>query len=153
MSCIEKEVIKALDDNLMGFIIKDTIEFATNYEKQIIEKNYNVLSKFNEFMCLIENIFELYYTYIDYTKRIPECDVDVVELLGKLFDLLKTIRKCDYKFDEYDELGEPKIIDDLNDFLTRLLSYDFKEGLFCLTIKDIETYRKNMQRKSKKDKK
>ena len=66
MSGIEKEVIKALDDNLMGFIIKDTIEFASNYEKQIIEKKYDVFSKFDKLMCLMENIFELYYTYIDY---------------------------------------------------------------------------------------
>ena len=63
MSGIEKEVIKALGDNLMGFIIKDTIEFASNYEKQIIEKNYEVFSKFDKLMCLMENIFELYYTY------------------------------------------------------------------------------------------
>ena len=89
MSGIEKDVIKALDDNLIGFIIKDTIEFATNYEKQIIEKNYDVFLRFDKFMCLIENIFELYYSYIDYTKRIPECDVDVVELLGKLFVCLR----------------------------------------------------------------
>lgn len=153
MSGIEKEVIKALDDNLMGFIIKDTIEFASNYEKQIIEKNYEVFSKFDKLMCLMENIFELYYTYIDYTRKVPECDVDVAELLGKLFDLLKTIRKCDYKFDEYDELDEPKIIDDLNDFLMRLLSYDFKERSYYLTINDIETYRQNMLEKIRKNKK
>ena len=153
MSCIEKEVIKALDDNLMGFIIKDTIEFASNYEKQIIEKKYDVFSKFDKLMCLMENIFELYYTYIDYTRKVPECDIDVAELLGKLFDLLKTIRKCDYKFDEYDELDEPKIIDDLNDFLMRLLSYDFKERSYYLTINDIETYRQNMLEKIRKNKK
>lgn len=153
MSGIEKEVIKALDDNLMGFIIKDTIEFASNYEKQIIEKKYDVFSKFDKLMCLMENIFELYYTYIDYTRKVPECDIDVAELLGKLFDLLKTIRKCDYKFDEYDELDEPKIIDDLNDFLMRLLSYDFKERSYYLTINDIETYRQNMLEKIRKNKK
>lgn len=153
MSGIEKEVIKALDDNLMGFIIKDTIEFASNYEKQIIEKKYDVFSKFDKLMCLMENIFELYYTYIDYTRKVPECDIDVAELLGKLFDLLKTIRKCDYKFDEYDELDEPKIIDDLNDFLMRLLSYDFKERSYYLTINDIESYRQNMLEKIRKNKK
>ena len=153
MEGIKKEVIKALDDNLMGFIIKDTIEFAANYEKQIIEKNYDVFSKFDKFMCLMENIFELYYTYIDYTRKVPECDVDVVELLGKLFDLLKMIPKCDYKFDEYDELDVPKIINDLNDFLMRLLSYDFKERSYYLTINDIETYRQNMFEKIRKNKK
>ena len=137
----------------MGFIIKDTIEFASNYEKQIIEKKYDVFSKFDKLMCLMENIFELYYTYIDYTRKVPECDIDVAELLGKLFDLLKTIRKCDYKFDEYDELDEPKIIDDLNDFLMRLLSYDFKERSYYLTINDIETYRQNMLEKIRKNKK
>ncbi len=142
MQSIYENVVKLLDDDLLGYIIKDTIKITIDYEKQISQKNYSVFEWYHEFMDIVQNVVALDYVYINSFNRIPNCNNDVALLLMKLNDLFTTIDKCEHKFKEYDYEGTPVILYELMTFINGRFSNEFIYRKHYFTEEDIERYKK-----------
>ena len=140
MGRIEEKVVSAINDDIMEYIVEDTRDLIHTFESKILQKEYEVFSKFDKLMERVQNVIELSFRYVNNPDDTIPCDV--AWLLVDLAELKCTINNCDYEFDEVDELfGEPKIVDDLGRFIADTASGYFVEHDYYFTLDDIEAYK------------
>lgn len=140
MGRIEDKVISVLNDGLMEYIVEDTRNLIHSFESKILQKEYEVFSKFNKLLERVQNVIELSFRYASNSENTIPCDV--AWLLVDLVELKCAISKCDYEFEEIDDFfGDPKIVDDLGCFIADTASGYYVERDYYFTIEDIENYK------------
>ncbi len=160
MGRIEEKVVAAVNDDLMEYIVEDTRDLIHTFERKILQKKYDVFSKFDKLMERVQNVIELSFRYVNNPDNTIPCDV--AWLLVDLAELKCTINKCDYEFEEVDDFfEEPKIVGDLGIFIADTASGYFIERDYYFTLDDIEAYknkitaedesRKNQLQKNEED--
>lgn len=144
---IDSSVLNLIDEELMLYIIDDTVELIQSFQKAILQKRYEAFDKFDDFIVRLENVVELASLYVNNPKKTIPCYV--AELLIELTELLVDMRKCGHFAEENGNdpysCGEPEVIEQLSSFILSTAS----GGLFIrdcyFTAKDVEEYKNKLE--------
>lgn len=145
--CIDSRVLSLIDEELMLYIIDDTVELIQSFQNGISQKRYEAFDKFDDFIVRLENVVELSYLYVKNPPKTIPCYV--AELLIELTELLVDMRKCGH-FAEDDgdapySCGEPEVIEQLSSFILSTAGGELFIRDYYFTAKDIKEYKNKLE--------
>ena len=150
MKLYNEDILKMVNDELLDFIYEDTFELVSNYIINVINKNYSVFDSYNDFMNRVKNVIELIIRYQAVENNAIPCNVAL--LLVELTKLSHYIYSCDYDFKEKDTLTEePKIVNDLDDYINLIASDFLVEIDSYFTVKDVQEYVDKFNKKEQEE--
>lgn len=138
MKGITKNVLKILDEELLGYIVNDTKELIVKTQENMLKCDESDVAEIDRVWEIAQNVLELYFMYASYIETKPECYLDGMILTGKLHAFCQVVSE---KYNLRVDYCKPKIIDELDDFIGNLVSDSAFKRNYYFTEKDIQEYK------------
>ncbi len=140
MKGITKNVLKILDEELLGYIVNDTKELIVKTQENMLKCDESDIAEIDRVWEIAQNVHELYFMYSSYIETKPKCYLDGMILMGKLHVFCQAVSDK-YSYSPDSKSRKPKIVDELDDFVGNLLSDNPFNRNYYFTEKDIQEYK------------